>query len=191
MFVNQTITVGNDPPTDTASSVRVTLDKIGGRWLISGVRTRLHRLSSIAAAVCSPSADRVYQLVDIVGRGGKGGDETDDTWPPTAVVKAVTLVQKSVDDLLGQAAEQDVRLWRARKANAGNGLQPLFEPRGHGIGVPGIAQPQIVGEVGVEFGGAETHLGSELSGSLSPEAELGGHGAVEDQLPHRRLCPRS
>jgi hypothetical protein len=26
---------GNDPPTDTASSVRVTLDKIGGRWLIS------------------------------------------------------------------------------------------------------------------------------------------------------------
>jgi Mce-associated membrane protein len=34
-FVNQTITVGNDPPTDTASSVRVTLDKIGGRWLIS------------------------------------------------------------------------------------------------------------------------------------------------------------
>jgi hypothetical protein len=34
----------------------------------------------------------VYQLVDIVGRGGKGGDETDDTWLPTAVVKAVTLV---------------------------------------------------------------------------------------------------
>jgi Mce-associated membrane protein len=36
VFVNQTITVGNDPPTDTVSSVRVTLDKIGGRWLISG-----------------------------------------------------------------------------------------------------------------------------------------------------------
>lgn len=35
VFVNQTITVGNDPPTDTASSVRVTLDKIGGHWLIS------------------------------------------------------------------------------------------------------------------------------------------------------------
>jgi len=83
----------------------------------------------------------VYQLVDIVDRGGKGGDETDDTWLPTAVVKAVSLVQKSVDDLLGQAAEEDVRLWRARKASAGNGLQPPFEPRGHGIGVPGIAQP--------------------------------------------------
>src|SRR6516165_2838254 len=125
------------------------------------------------------SADRVDQLVDIVGRGGKGGDETDDTGFPTAVVKAVTLVQKSVDDLLGQAAEEDVRLC-ARKASAGNGLQPPFEPRGHGIGVPGIAQPQIVGEVGVELGSGETHLGSELSGSLSPEAELGGHGAVED-----------
>ena len=30
------------------------------------------------------------------------------------------------------------------------------------------------------MGGGETHLGGELSGSLSPEAELGGHGAVED-----------
>lgn len=35
VFVNQTVTVGNDPPTSTASSVRVTLDKIRGRWLIS------------------------------------------------------------------------------------------------------------------------------------------------------------
>jgi Mce-associated membrane protein len=36
VFVDQTITVGNDPPTGTASAVKVTLDKIGGRWLISG-----------------------------------------------------------------------------------------------------------------------------------------------------------
>jgi Mce-associated membrane protein len=35
VFVNQTVTVGNGAPTNTASSVRVTLDKIGGRWLIS------------------------------------------------------------------------------------------------------------------------------------------------------------
>jgi Mce-associated membrane protein len=35
VFVNQTVTVGTDAPTDTASSVKVTLDKIGGRWLIS------------------------------------------------------------------------------------------------------------------------------------------------------------
>lgn len=35
MFVNQTITVGADPPTDTASRVQVTLDKVNGRWLIS------------------------------------------------------------------------------------------------------------------------------------------------------------
>jgi Mce-associated membrane protein len=35
LFVNQTITVGNDAPTNTASSVRVTLDKINSRWLIS------------------------------------------------------------------------------------------------------------------------------------------------------------
>lgn len=35
VFVNQTVTVGNDPPTSTASSVLVTLDKVGNRWLIS------------------------------------------------------------------------------------------------------------------------------------------------------------
>jgi Mce-associated membrane protein len=35
VFVNQTITIGNDPPSDTASTVRVTLDKVHGRWLTS------------------------------------------------------------------------------------------------------------------------------------------------------------
>lgn len=35
VFVNQSITVGNDPPSSTASTVRVTLDKHDSRWLIS------------------------------------------------------------------------------------------------------------------------------------------------------------
>jgi Mce-associated membrane protein len=35
VFVNQTTAIGDDPPTNSASSVRVTLDKIGQRWLIS------------------------------------------------------------------------------------------------------------------------------------------------------------
>lgn len=35
LFVDQSIVIGQDAPTSTASSVRVTLDKIGGRWLIS------------------------------------------------------------------------------------------------------------------------------------------------------------
>jgi Mce-associated membrane protein len=35
VFVNQTTIIGNDPPTDTASSVRVTLQKVNDRWLIS------------------------------------------------------------------------------------------------------------------------------------------------------------
>jgi Mce-associated membrane protein len=35
VFVDQTTTIGNDPPTQSTSSVRVTLDKIDGRWLIS------------------------------------------------------------------------------------------------------------------------------------------------------------
>ena len=35
VFVNQTVVVGQDPPSDTASSVRVTMEKVDGRWLIS------------------------------------------------------------------------------------------------------------------------------------------------------------
>ena len=34
VFDNQTVVIGNDAPTDTAT-VRVTLDRIHGRWLIS------------------------------------------------------------------------------------------------------------------------------------------------------------
>ena len=35
VFVNQTVVVGGDAPTSTASSVRVQLDKVDGKWLIS------------------------------------------------------------------------------------------------------------------------------------------------------------
>jgi Mce-associated membrane protein len=35
VFVDQTTTIGNDAPTQSTSSVRVTLDKVDGRWLIS------------------------------------------------------------------------------------------------------------------------------------------------------------
>jgi Mce-associated membrane protein len=35
VFVNQSTTIGNDAPTSTVSSVRVTLDKVQSRWLIS------------------------------------------------------------------------------------------------------------------------------------------------------------
>jgi Mce-associated membrane protein len=35
LFVDQSVTVGKDAPTNTASTVRVTLDKVENRWLIS------------------------------------------------------------------------------------------------------------------------------------------------------------
>jgi len=35
VFVNQTTIIGNDPPSDSTSSVRVTLEKVHDRWLIS------------------------------------------------------------------------------------------------------------------------------------------------------------
>ena len=36
LFVNQSVKIGDSRPSDSTSSVRVTLDKIGERWLISG-----------------------------------------------------------------------------------------------------------------------------------------------------------
>jgi Mce-associated membrane protein len=36
VFVNQAVVTGTGAPTETASSVRVTMDKVGERWLISG-----------------------------------------------------------------------------------------------------------------------------------------------------------
>jgi Mce-associated membrane protein len=36
VFVDQSVIVGNDAPSSTASAVQVTLDKTGDRWLISG-----------------------------------------------------------------------------------------------------------------------------------------------------------
>ena len=35
LFVNQTVTIGEGAPTDTQPVVRVTLDKVNGRWLVS------------------------------------------------------------------------------------------------------------------------------------------------------------
>jgi Mce-associated membrane protein len=36
LFVDQAAAIGENPPTTTESSIRVTLEKISGRWLISG-----------------------------------------------------------------------------------------------------------------------------------------------------------
>ncbi len=36
VFADQTITIGHDTPSNTASRVRVTLDNVGGQWLIAG-----------------------------------------------------------------------------------------------------------------------------------------------------------
>ena len=36
LFIDQTMIVGSEAPTDTASTVEVSLDEVGDRWLISG-----------------------------------------------------------------------------------------------------------------------------------------------------------
>ena len=39
VFINQTVVVGDKAPTNTPTSVQVTLDREGGKWLISGFQT--------------------------------------------------------------------------------------------------------------------------------------------------------
>jgi Mce-associated membrane protein len=39
VFINQTVVVGDQAPTNTPTSVRVTLEREGGKWLISGFQT--------------------------------------------------------------------------------------------------------------------------------------------------------
>lgn len=39
VFINQTVVVGDQAPTNTPTSVKVTLDRQGGKWLISGFQT--------------------------------------------------------------------------------------------------------------------------------------------------------
>ncbi|UXA15537.1 hypothetical protein KXD97_26385 [Mycobacterium sp. SMC-8] len=36
VFINQTTLIGSEPPNVTTSCVRITLDKVDGRWLVSG-----------------------------------------------------------------------------------------------------------------------------------------------------------
>lgn len=36
VFIDQTVTIGTDTPTNTASRVKVTLDRVGDQWLVSG-----------------------------------------------------------------------------------------------------------------------------------------------------------
>jgi Mce-associated membrane protein len=36
LFIDQTMMIGGDAPSDTSSTVQVSLDKVGDRWLISG-----------------------------------------------------------------------------------------------------------------------------------------------------------
>lgn len=36
LFVDQTVTLGTNPPTQTASVVRVAMERVGSRWLVSG-----------------------------------------------------------------------------------------------------------------------------------------------------------
>jgi len=39
VFINQTVVVGDQAPTNTPTSVRITLEREGGKWLISGFQT--------------------------------------------------------------------------------------------------------------------------------------------------------
>jgi len=62
VFINQTMIVGTGAPTDSASAVRVTMDKIGGHWLVSA------STPSGEATVCTTTTPWDAPTEDCAGR---------------------------------------------------------------------------------------------------------------------------
>jgi len=60
VFVDQTITVAGGAPSNTASTVKVSLDKIGDQWLVSGIRSGV--MSVIGKAASSMSVAGVLTV---------------------------------------------------------------------------------------------------------------------------------
>jgi hypothetical protein len=90
LFVNQTVNMGNIAPTHTASSVRVPLDKIGGRWLISGrgrasadrhrpVRSH-HHAHGYSRNINPPSTERTWPVIQLDSSDSRNASIDARSW---------------------------------------------------------------------------------------------------------------
>src|SRR4029453_9271942 len=79
----------------------------------------------------------------------EGAGDPDDTLTGYAAPgEAVALGHEPVPDGLRQGDEDEVDLGRAPEPNAGDLGEALPNPMGHGIGVAGVPQPQVLGDEG-------------------------------------------
>ena len=58
--------------------------------------------------------------------------------------------------------------------------EACHQPARHGVGVAGIVEPQAVGQIGVELGRQQAHLGQEVPAALAAELELARQASVEE-----------
>lgn len=90
VFVDQTTTVGNDPPTDTASSVRVTLDSRLNDGVVTNVYT-IHLQAGCAERVGVDPRLRLaaeWHAKDVLGHRDLDGDLGSDGSTPQARAQA-------------------------------------------------------------------------------------------------------
>lgn len=115
----------------------------------------------------------------------KAGDEADQLFVfadrllhvvrDRPVVEAGAGIAGSLRGLLVQDDEEFVGLCGPGEAGAVGGREAVTQAVGHGVGVGGKLQPQVVLEIGVELGCHEAGLGEELGGALADEGQVFCH----------------
>src|SRR5438105_3504581 len=122
-----------------------------------------------------------HQGIHRLFRRVEGARNPDDAFAGGAAPgEAVALGNQPVPDRLRQADEDEVDLGGAPEPSAGNLRQPLTDPLGHGIGVAGVPEPQVVGDEGLELHGEEAHLREEVAAAPAAVAHGLGQLAVEE-----------
>jgi len=99
--------------------------------------------------------------------------------PPARLAAEAADCGEPLEGVLGQAAEHNVGLRGGQEVSAGDGHKAFAEPGGHGVGLAGVAQPQVAGEVGVDLSSVEAHFGGELPATLGTEGEFAGQCWIE------------
>src|SRR5947209_774001 len=105
----------------------------------------------------------------MLGRGVEGGDEADAVALPTVELEASA--EERLDQRIGQLDEELVGLDRMTQPRLRQLGEAVGKAPGHAVGVPCVAQPETVAEIGIELGAEETHLGDEVTAALAAEGE--------------------
>src|SRR5215469_2506321 len=100
-----------------------------------------------------PGARRRDEGIDVLGLGVEGGDEANRRRIPAIELEARRV--EMLDRRIRQLDEDLVRLDGMAQASARHGSQAVGKARCHSVGMAGVAQPEVAGEIRVELGALE------------------------------------